>query len=293
MAGTSTEQSIQAYLNSLSQLPGSVLYRDSISWQALAPGNAGQILALNQNAMPEWSQGLRYNPARIDFHDSASWYGTSNYTSVGNKCSMFLLIRRTGFTGGANKIVLWSQDAANDTRMRFVVTPTDHANPNFRDNAYLWCEAPGGADMLRLFTPAGLLSDGNYHFVGCSYDADNGQSRLFVDGLDADDTSNTSRLGPQIGTLASGVNSDFGVGASESGFEPYGGQLGMCGMIDDFIDDWTTFPTNPEYIWQINETTWEPFPSIPVYWNPYGIMTDNKGTGPNLASFGTPTLIAE
>lgn len=49
-----TDRAVQHFLDSLSQIPGSVLYRDRYQWKAVSPTEAGQVLALSQDLIPEW-----------------------------------------------------------------------------------------------------------------------------------------------------------------------------------------------------------------------------------------------
>lgn len=52
MATTETE--LQRLLDALSQQPGALLYRGEFAWQALPPGQLGQVLAIGANGMPQW-----------------------------------------------------------------------------------------------------------------------------------------------------------------------------------------------------------------------------------------------
>lgn len=49
-----TDRAVQAFLDSLSQVPGSVLYRTRLQWEAVTPTTPGQILALGQDLLPQW-----------------------------------------------------------------------------------------------------------------------------------------------------------------------------------------------------------------------------------------------
>lgn len=53
MADTYTD--LQRLLDSLSQTPGSILYRDDNAWKALPPGEIGQVLAIDNNLRPYWA----------------------------------------------------------------------------------------------------------------------------------------------------------------------------------------------------------------------------------------------
>ena len=49
-----TDRAIQGFLDSLSQLPGSILYRDQYEWMAIAPTAEGQVLRLDADLKPVW-----------------------------------------------------------------------------------------------------------------------------------------------------------------------------------------------------------------------------------------------
>lgn len=45
---------LRRLLDVLSQTPGAILYRGPDRWQALEPGNVGDILELDENRLPRW-----------------------------------------------------------------------------------------------------------------------------------------------------------------------------------------------------------------------------------------------
>jgi len=49
-----TEQQVQRALDTLGQLPGSIMFRNTDHWEALLPGNPGDVLAINAAGLPEW-----------------------------------------------------------------------------------------------------------------------------------------------------------------------------------------------------------------------------------------------
>lgn len=45
---------LQQLLDVLSQTPGAIIYRDIDGWKALEPTQAGDVLTLNNDLLPEW-----------------------------------------------------------------------------------------------------------------------------------------------------------------------------------------------------------------------------------------------
>ena len=45
---------IRAMLDCIGSLPGSLIYRGPDRWQALEPGNPGDVLTVDANGYPQW-----------------------------------------------------------------------------------------------------------------------------------------------------------------------------------------------------------------------------------------------
>ena len=76
-----------------------------------------------------------------------------------------------------------------------------------------------------------VVTDGLPHSILCAYDGDNGTARLFVDGVDDDDTGNAQRVAPTTATLNGlsqftiGTNSTDGTTLGALGTSRYSGEL--------------------------------------------------------------------
>lgn len=55
-------QRLQRILDVIGNTPGSILIRGPDMWIALPPGNPGDVLIINDGAMPEWT-----DPANVTF----------------------------------------------------------------------------------------------------------------------------------------------------------------------------------------------------------------------------------
>lgn len=52
--GADPAELMQILLDMFSDQPGALLYRGPDGWEALLPGNAGDVLTLNDNLLPSW-----------------------------------------------------------------------------------------------------------------------------------------------------------------------------------------------------------------------------------------------
>lgn len=291
MTQVNTETSIKAFLNSLSSLPGSILYRDSLAWKGLAPGEAGQVLSLDDNLFPIWGQGARYNPAIVDYNATSN-HMEGNFTSVGNQVTAFFRFKRSSFSGNTLErpfIVSDPTQAGDKLRVMSTVFSNDRTDATTRDKLIMVSRSSTGGFGCVLYSKLPVC-DGQDHLVAFSFDGDTGSTVFLIDGQDADDLTNPNRVTPVPVTLGSGANSKIWLAKNFAG-PFYNGTLGMTGYQESFIPDFSSFPSNPESIWKIDETTWKEWVTPPEYWNAFGLLNDNKGTKSNASSANTPNLI--
>lgn len=79
-----TDIAMQSFLDSLSQVPGSILYRDRREWRALAPGEPQSVLAYTEEAGIHWSldlAGAGVGPTELT--PSHDWTGNHDVEASG------------------------------------------------------------------------------------------------------------------------------------------------------------------------------------------------------------------
>ena len=129
-----------------------------------------------------------------------------------------------------------------------------------------------------------VVTDGLPHSILCAYDGDNGTARLFVDGVDDDDTGNAQRVAPTTATLNGlsqftiGTNSTDGTTLGALGTSGIAGNLYSCGYHDQYITDPSLF-FNGAAGKEIDEAGWAEWGSQPLIWCfQGGGLTDHPGS---------------
>jgi hypothetical protein len=220
----------------------------------------------------------RFTPAMMEFDGSTGYYVKTGITVSGNKTTMVGRFRRSSFTGGSAEYI-GRYKASSYDRLAFFAFSNDHATPAKQDTISMVVINSAGAEVCRLMSPVGYL-DGNEHTFMASFDGDAGTAQFIIDGVDVDDTGNTSRVAPTTGTLQT-TASTLHVGAANSTpTNTLGGEVGFFGVHDVYTTDWTQFMDaqgNPK---NFDGSGW-------LFWNEHGYMEDNKGTAGDMTKNGT------
>ena len=135
------------------------------------------------------------------------------------------------------------------------------------------------------------------HTVVFAFNGDTGSASFVIDGSDADDTGNASRVTPTTGTLESGSAAKFSVGINDavSGLFKFQGQVGFVGYRDAYLTNSTGFMQTDGTPKSLDETTWAEWSGgsvtspqgRPLFWNPAGDMVNNLGTAGAMTKNGT------
>jgi hypothetical protein len=137
-----------------------------------------------------------------------------------------------------------------------------------------------------------LLSDTSYlddgvHSLFFSFDGDAGTAVFMIDGVNADDTGNSERIAPTIGTMAIGGAEVFTVGASGTGTTFLAGEVGFVGCRNAYLTDYSTFFDADNNPIELDEASWTEWGAQPLLWNEHGEMVNNLGSTGNAAKNGT------
>lgn len=230
--------------------------------------------------------GNGYFPAMMQFDGSTGYYSTASYTSSGNIVTVVVSFQLTAYAGGGSGWLLSSQGPTNDTRAGVLYGTTNHGTAALQDRIRVEVQNSAGTTICRLFAAPAAHSDGARHTLFFEFDGDAGTAQFIIDGQNADDTGNTSRVAPTTGTLDSGVSSDLGVGAADTGSSLVNARLGYIGMRDVGGLDWTDFmypDGTPKNIESTLSTVWG---GPPLFWHESGKMDENKGSAGNMTKNG-------
>ena len=225
-----------------------------------------------------------YAPQMMLFDGSTGYYDELTHTTSGNKITAVCRFRRLPFTGGTPEILMISFGPADKARFHVSVYPSDHATAGRRNKVKVTSQSAAGSIICELWD-AGEAVDGEDHMLFYAYDADIGAATFYLDGSNADDTGHADRVAPTTGALDAGASSTYRQG--DSGLL-YGGYSGYTGWREAYLTNWSDF-TNGNLPKELDESGWTEWGAQPAYFNQHGLMTDNKGSAPNMTKNGVIT----
>ena len=273
-----TEQSLQYYLDALGQLPGCVLYRDTLQWKALAPGASGQILTLNSSLLPTWQT---FDPQTL----VAMFYPGTNGSmdrlmpTLGQQFTLVSTFSCTARAGASFRTLCnMRNNTAGQLRMHAFLNDNSAAtNPG-----KLVFEIYDNAAVLKYRNVIATdLRDGLLHTLFWSYRASDAASVMRIDrNLHNPQTALTATLYTTTQTHQIGrINT--------SGTSFWNGYIGFHGYKEQYRTNYQDFfDANNEPI-PVDEGTWAAWGGIPYNWNPYGDMMDNRGSLADWNRLGT------
>ena len=232
-----------------------------------------------------------YDPGMMTFDGSTGVYNLDITQSASNLMTAVFRINRASFTGASYETPVQYQadiGGGNGNRIWSIIWSSDAATTAWQNKLEIRVQNSAGATIYQAQSKIEVC-DGVDHTVFVAFDGDNGTAIYFIDGIDSDLLTFATRVAPTTGTLSSGANSRYSVGARTSASQYYGGELGYCGISDTYLTNPTDFyhPTNG--LQEIDEVTWTEWGAQPSWWNQYGTMSDNKGSEANMVASGTIT----
>ena len=225
---------------------------------------------------------LPYVPMAMTF-DGASWYSGSQ-ALTGNKATFVASFKIATFTGGIQYVCRLSAPGSI-TRSGLFISPSDDADAERQGKITLYCKDESDVVVCHAISTV-VVTDNVEHVIFASYDGDSGQVTLIVDGVDVAFTGAVNWI-LTTGTLSNETTSN-GVGGTFTGASLYTGDIGYFGFTPDYLTNWSDFMAGnvPK---RIDEVLWTEWGSMPMFWNEYAQMDDNKGYGADFIVNGTIT----
>lgn len=282
MALNNTTTNILAFLDSLSQLPGSILYRNALGWQALAPGSIGATLSLDADLLPFWGNVAGYNPALITFPLSTDRFSSTQDWGT-NQIKFYCRFKCSPRAGaGIRYIVLLHNGTANSRRLVVGIPDTSHS---LAGRLQVFGKQSSGANLYNV-SPTVRVDDDEYHTLYFSVDTINQLGTIAVDG-------STTAFSVTSGTL-NGGSMLFQVGNNTLfGGNHFDGSVSMLGYDAVYSDQYDLLPTDPETMFYIDTDSWDQWESKPMVWNPYADCSNNLGYRSNFSKVGSPLFVPE
>ncbi len=220
--------------------------------------------------------------------DGSSYYNKA-VTSTTNQITTIARFNSAEWTGGAVRYVNAYQGPSTDLRIALVGYPSDHATTALRNKLVLFSQSSASVTLCLLASLTNPFDSENHTVFG-SFDADNALSTYFIDGIDADDTGNGSRIAPTVGVLSTGALGDLYTGAN-AGANYWTGEVGLVGVEDRYLTNPLDFMDSQGNPLEIDESGWTEWGSDqPLAWNQHGEMTNNLGDAAPYTENGTITV---
>lgn len=252
--------------------------------EAYGAGWDGSLEPPTKNALYDnfYSQ---YLPAAQIFDGSTAYYNLS-HTSSGNKVTFVCRFFLAAFGGDTNMSLFRAQSSTPRVRLAILVGSSANATAGFQNKLRMAVENSAGTTICRLISTSSVVDNG-WHTLFCSFDGDAGTATFYIDGANADDTGNASRVAPTTGTLGSGASSAFYVGSNQVPSLFWLGAIGYVGFKEAYLTNWSDFMRTDGWVKKINEVAWTEWSGQPILWNPHAQMSYNLGSGGNMTANGT------
>lgn len=234
------------------------------------------------------ARGGQYDPCTMRYDGLTGYYGkTGIIAPTPNLITGVFRFTTNSQTGGGVQTICWANGVGTQPFLNVYVGDSDHANTDIRDKLVVITRDNGGTDLCALISDV-TVTDGSSHVGFYAYDGVNGTAIFVLDGSDADDTGNASRVAPVVGNPNSGTGA-VSVGSNSAGFasELFDGDVSFFGYRHVYLTNWSDFMKNNGNPKELDEIGWTEWGSQPEYWNAAGEMDDNKGTLASLDRFGT------
>lgn len=227
-----------------------------------------------------------YDPGMMTYDGSTGYYSKQNITVAANAFTVLARVNLAPTTGAdLNRLISIQLDTGDTWRCLFVIYDSDHGNSELHNKAALFVSDAGG-NILWVLSDV-VVADSTDHTIFVAYDATAGTVIFYCDGVSCDDAGFSSRV-LTTGTLITGT-ADMGVGGGDAGVSKILGDMGYVGYREAYLTNPTDFYHPSNGLQQLDESGWTEWGAQPAFWNEFGTMTDNKGSGGNMTKNGTIT----
>ena len=226
-----------------------------------------------------------YAPGMMTFNGTNAYYSKTSVTVSGSSFTFVLRFNINSFTGDkdvnpfritAGQIRVWMQAISSDYT----------ADASFRNKIRILVRNSAGSAWLVTLLSLTECLDGNDHLLFFSYNGTTGAATFYIDGVTADDTGWGSRI-LTTGTAPTSSATALVGGLTTSQW--VAGDIGYFGYRDVYLTNPTDFYHPINGLQELDESGWTEWGAQPLFWNQYGTMTANAGSGGNMTANGTIT----
>lgn len=272
-----TEASIKHFLNSLSQLPGSLLYRDSINWRALPPGDAGHVLALDSDLRPEWIAQTLGAPALMGYDGSGGYYYKTGLTWLNNNINFVCRFRVAELGFDRPLFHCWH---ASQYLFQIHITAAGKLLVHAWNSAAALC--------LRLQSVAAFNLTSLYTMT-LSYNKTAGTVAWIVNGSSVDDLAYGSRI-CNAATLPALGSCGYRLGFWQTSTRRWKGSIGFIGFKQPGAINYSDFFQANNLPQTIDQVGWTQWGGQPFLWHESGAANQNFGSSLGWLTSGFPTI---
>lgn len=264
-----TEGSIKGYLDSLSQVPGSILWRDRLAWKGLIPGSAGQVLALDDDLNPKWISKQTFTTLAVFYKSTNSNFNRGLASGTGAfTCNGFFRVPSRAGTS-ARLIFGISNNSATTQKIGIFVGDASHAlAPN---RFYVRSQNSSAGEILSA-RPAPNVANNLMHSFHVAFNPATGASLIVLDRTVY--TANTSISGSHSYTANFWrTGSGNGLPGASTNF-----WVGPIGFKYQYRTNWQDFSTTDNKPAILDTGSWSEWGGIPQVYHPWGELADNYGS---------------
>lgn len=272
-----TESSIKAYLDSLSQLPGSILLRNALAWQGLAPGDADQVLTVQPDGIPAWESPNRYAPALLQYTGATPHFRRNNYAVQNASHTLLLRYATAGVATLRYLFALFSPSTA---------TLIAYQEADQRLYIYGQNSTPATAFAVRSTV---TLTDSRPHYFFLDYNRSTGAVVFIGDGQDVDDLAWGGRIAAPA-TIQTGNSPGIFLGSANVAGRYWQNQIGCIGYKQTTGLDWRDFMDAHGRPKPLDVATWAEWGGAPPIWHESGELDYNRGSYGNFTRNATIKL---
>ena len=235
--------------------------------------------------------GAVYDPGMMLFDGSTGYYGKTSVVAPTPNFVTCVFRFNVGPQAAGTSQLLINAEGNGPSKWAFLhiaVGDSDNANPDVRNKLFVFTKQFDGTILSRLVSNVTVTDNTNY--VGFyAYNGDTAATIFRLNGLDVDDTGSAFRTTPITGSPNDGTG-EISVGSENAtaAVKLFNGEIGYLGYRHAYLTNWSDFMdgSNPK---ELDEVTWTEWGAQPEFWNTFGTMTDNKGSGGNMTKNGTIT----
>ena len=238
--------------------------------------------------------GTAYTPAIMQYNGASGFYSHA-FTSSGNKVTTVARVQAPPDLGASLASIVSIRGDSSILRTSIRFFGSTYATAALRNKIWFAVTDASSATKCQLVSSLDVTWSTGIYTIFAAFDGDVGAAMFYINGSNADDAGNSSRVAPSAATLDAGVGS-FNAGSSTfAGAEFSALGIGFLGHRQAYLTNWSDFMQTDGFPKSLDVTTWTEWSGgsvtspngRPSFWNPHGDMVNNLGSAGAMTKNGT------